>query len=195
MRIPSGLLHRSCDSLVCSVFLHAGFFLPFSLFFFGVFFYVSSSSLFLLTSQSFLHLFPQRFVFKHALQYPQQHLDFIGSARSRFVPRWWIRSLNYVGFHIIVLICFCIIVTLFGQHLGRGSVTGHFPSLSAVTPSKFVLMLAAFWENEATNSSRSMSGNFSAASSAINVPLTHTLTSTSFCLFSLAGSMTVRRFF
>ena len=55
-------------------------------------------------------------------------------------------------------------------------------------------MLAAFPENGAPNSSSSMSGNSSEASSAINVPLTHTSTSTGCRSSSLAGSVTLPSF-
>ena len=56
------------------------------------------------------------------------------------------------------------------------------------------LLLAAFRENGAPNSSSSTSGNSHAASSAINVPSTHTSTSTGCHSSSLAGSVTVPSF-
>ena len=56
------------------------------------------------------------------------------------------------------------------------------------------LLLAAFRENGAPNSSSSTSGNSHAASSAINVPWTHTSTSTGCRSSSLAGSVTAPSF-
>ena len=43
--------------------------------------------------------------------------------------------LDYISFHIMVLLYFGIIIDLFGRHLSGESVTGHFLSFSAVAPS------------------------------------------------------------
>ena len=79
---------------------------------------------------------PQSFfvcvLFKHASQYDEQRLGFVGPAQSCSVHEWWIRALDYISFHFFILFFF---VTLFGRHLSGDSVTGHLPSFSAVAPS------------------------------------------------------------
>ena len=116
MYMPSGLLHWPCDSLVHSVSLHARFFQPmrffqpFCSFFFGVFFSVSSSFPFWSTPRSFFASVFSKVCLYTCLAITQRHLGFIGSTRSHFVYKWWICPLDYIGFHINVLLYFGIIV-------------------------------------------------------------------------------------
>ena len=162
--MPSSWLQRS---LARSVFLRVDFFQPFSLFFFSV-------------SGSFpfsLFFFPRRFVFKQRLT----------ASRLR-----WIRTVP-------------LRLRVVNQPPRLHQFPHHRPPLLRYyrrplrSPSQrrlchIPLLLAAFRENGAPNSSSSTSGNSHAAPSAINVLSTHTSTSTGCRSSSLAGSVTVPSF-
>ena len=172
-------------SLARSVFLCARFCQPFSSLFFGVFLLYDRFFSILVDSTKFR---PHEVVFVSSSNMPRNMLNSVSASLDLYVPTPSMSgesapSTTSASTSSSSFTSLPSSVTISAETLTQ--------AISQAFQQSLPQMLVPFRENGVPNSSSSTSGNSSAASSTVNVPLTHTSTSTGCRSSSLAGSVTV----